>query len=228
MLLYEKFRPATLGDVVGQDDVVKRLKVIRDRGNNDGPPVGCSGSGFGGRVFWISGPSGSGKTTLARIIAADVADPYAIVEIDAQRLSIEQLREFDRMCHFRPIGKNGWHAFIVNESHGLSGRVVSELQTVLEEMHVQRTSTWIFTTTTRGQQRLFDTKFDAQPFLSRAMMFELSPKGHELDFAMRVQQIAQSEGLDGRPLAEYIELIRRCDGNLRKALNEVESGAMLT
>lgn len=234
LALYEKFRPATLDDVVGQDDVVKRLKVIRDRGNNDGKAVGCGESGFGGRVFWISGPSGSGKTTLARIIARDVADPYAIIEFDAQRLSLGDkddgkvsLRELRGYCQFRPIGSKGWHAFICNEAHNLSSRVVSELQTVLEEPHVQRTSTWIFTTTTKGQQRLFDTKFDAQPFLSRAMMFELSPKGHELDFAMRVQQIAVSEGLDGRPLAEYIELVRHCNGNMRQCLNAVESGEML-
>lgn len=212
--LYSKWRPTTLDDVVGQDDVVRRLKVIRDR------------TGFGGRVFWFSGPSGAGKTTLARIIAEDAADGYAIQEIDAARLTVEQLRELERSCRMKPLGK-GWHAIIVNESHNLSARVVSELQTVLEEPHVQHTSLWVFTTTTAGQQKLFDTKFDAQPFLSRAMMFELSPHGHELDFAQRVMEIAQAEGLDGQPLSAYVELIRRCCGNLRKAINEVESGIML-
>lgn len=213
MLLYEKVRPRSFDEVVGQDDVIRRLNVIRERG-------------FGGRVFWLSGPSGAGKTTIARIIAAEVADPYAIVEIDAQRLSIEQLREFDRMCHFRPIGVKGYHCFIANEAHGLSSKVVSELQTVLETDYVQTTSTWIFTTTTAGQQRLFDTKFDTMPFLSRAVMIELSAKSF-LEMATRLQQIAVDEGLDGQPLSAYIDLIRRCSGNMRKALNEIDSGAML-
>lgn len=212
--LYERMRPRSLDEVVGQDETIKRLKLIRDR------------SGFGGRVFWFSGPSGAGKTTLARLIAEDAADAYAIIEIDAARLTVEQLRDFERMCRMKPLGK-GWHAFVINESHNLSARVVSELQTVLEEPHVQNTSLWVFTTTTAGQQRLFDTKFDAQPFLSRAMMFELSMHGHELDFAQRVMEIAQAEQLDGRPLCEYVELIRRCNGNMRKALNAVESGEML-
>lgn len=214
MLLYERWRPKSLDDVVGQAETVKRLKLIRDR------------SGFGGRVYWISGPSGSGKTTLARIIADDAADGYAIVEIDAARLGVEELRDIERMCRMKPLGK-GWHALIVNEAHNLSSRVVSELQTVLEEPHVQRTSLWVFTTTTAGQQRLFNDKFDALPFLSRAMKFELSPKGHELDFALRVQEIAQRENLDGRPLEDYIALIRRCKGNMRAALNAVESGELL-
>jgi replication-associated recombination protein RarA len=212
--LYERFRPRTLDEVVGQDETVKRLKLIRDR------------TGFGGRVFWFSGPSGAGKTTMARLIAEDAADAYAIVEIDAARLTVEQLRDFERMCRMKPLGR-GWHAFIINEAHNLSARVVSELQTVLEEPHVQNTSLWVFTTTTAGQQRLFDTKFDAQPFLSRAMMFELSLHGHELDFAQRVMEIARAEDLDGRPLCEYVDLIRRCKGNLRQALNAVESGEML-
>ncbi len=214
MVLYERWRPRTLDGVVGQDDVVKRLKLIRDR------------SGFGGRVYWFSGPSGAGKTTLARLIAEDAADGYAIIEIDAARLTVEQLRDFERMCRMKPLGK-GWHAFIVNESHNLSGRVVSELQTVLEEPHVQHSSLWVFTTTTAGQQKLFDTKFDAQPFLSRAMMFELSAHGHELDFAQRVMEIAQAENLDGQPLAAYVELVRKCNGNMRKCLNAIESGEML-
>lgn len=229
LTLYEKYRPTTLDDVVGQDETVRRLKVIRDR--NGGGRVtaddGYPNPGFGGRVFWISGPSGAGKTTLARILANETADRYAIVEIDAQKLNIELLREFERQCKFRPIGKCGYHAFIVNEAHGLSSKVVSELQTVLEDRHVQRNSLWVFTTTTAGQQKLFDTKFDAQPFLSRAMMFELSPKGHELDFAQRVMEIAQAEQLDGRPLCEYVELVRRCKGNMRQCLQMVESGCMI-
>lgn len=112
---------------------------------------------------------------------------------------------------------------------GLSDRVVSRLQTVLEEPQVQRNSTWIFTTTNRGQRALFDDKFDACPFLSRATALEFESRGSELElaFAVHVRKIAQAEGCDGRPLEDYLALVRRCGHNLRKAIGEVESGAML-
>lgn len=213
--LYERMRPKTFAEVVGNDDILKRLDIMRQRG------------GLGGKVIYLSGQSGSGKTTIARLIAKEVADDYAIVEMDAQRVSIEHLREFDRMCRFRPIGPKGHHCFVLNEFHNCSSRVVSEMQTVLAEEHVQRTSTWVLTTTLSGQQRLFDQKFDAAPFLSRAIQFTLSSRGKELDFAIRVREIAQAEGLDGQPLNAYLDLAKRCDGNMRKMLNEIESGAML-
>src|SRR5688500_18381532 len=97
--------------------------------------------GLVGRVFWITGDSGTGKTTVARLIAGEVADAYAVVEVDAQDVGMDRVREFEQMCQVRPLGK-GCHVFIINEAHGLSGKVVSRLQTVLEQEHVQRTSTW--------------------------------------------------------------------------------------
>jgi hypothetical protein len=111
----------------------------------------------------------------------------------------------------------------------LSDRVVSRLQTVLEEPCVQRNSTWVFTTTNRGQESLFADKFDACPFLSRATVLELESPGEQLvlDFACYVRKIAQAEGCDGRPIGAYIDLVRKCKHNLRARLMAVESGVLL-
>lgn len=211
--LYERSRPKDWSEVVGQDKAMKRLELMRERG------------GLGGRAFWITGKSGCGKTTIARLIAKEIADEYAIIEMDAQRVTLEDIRGFDRMCRCRPIGK-GYHVFILNEAHRLSSKVVSELQTVLETPHVQKNSTWICTTTLKGAT-LFDTKFDALPFLSRSIKLELDGRGSELEFALRARSVAQQEGLDGKPLEAYIELIRQCGGNLRAAYNAIESGELL-
>ena len=62
---------------------------------------------------------------------------------------------------------------IVNEAHGMSSKVVSRLQTVLEQGCVQKNSTWIFTTTFQGQKRLFDGVMDPCPFMSRAIELTL-------------------------------------------------------
>ncbi|MCH7725804.1 MAG: AAA family ATPase, partial [Planctomycetes bacterium] len=69
--LYEQYRPNTWDDLVGQDKLVKQLSILRRRG-------------LVGRVFWITGDSGTGKTTVARLVANEIADDYAVVEIDAQ------------------------------------------------------------------------------------------------------------------------------------------------
>lgn len=212
--LYEQYRPSGWNDLVGQDKLVQKLDVLRRRG-------------LIGRVFWITGDSGTGKTTVARLIASEVADDYAVIEIDAQDLGLERVREYERMCQLKPLGK-GCHVFIVNEAHGLSSKVVSRLQTVLEQDNVQRNSTWIFTTTFQGQKRLFDDKFDACPFMSRAIELTLE-HGEDvvLAFAVRARQIAQREQLDGQPLDAYVRLVRQCDCNMRRVLQTIEAGEML-
>ena len=116
----------------------------------------------------------------------------------------------------------------MNEAHGLSSKVVSRLQTVLEDECVQRNSTWIFTTTLAGQQKLLDSSFDANPFMSRAIEVVLA-HGPELElaFALRAREIARKENLDGKPIDQYVRLVRECRCNFRSVLQRVESGEML-
>ena len=54
--LFEKYRPKTFDEVLGQDKAIHKIELLLARG-------------WGGRAWWISGASGAGKTTLARIIA---------------------------------------------------------------------------------------------------------------------------------------------------------------
>ena len=214
--LYEQWRPSTFADVAGQDEVIRKIQTLARRG-------------LVGRVFWITAHSGQGKTTIARLIAKDIADDYAVIEVDAQDLTMDRLRDFERMCQFRPIGK-GCHVFIVNEAHTLSKRVVDRLKTTLELSHVQANSTWVFTTTIneQAQRQLFDEDKTGGPFLSRAIELILN-HGPELElaFAIRARKIAQSEQLDGKALEDYVDLVRDCRCNMRKVLQRIESGDML-
>ena len=120
MQLYERYRPTSLNDVIGQDKAVKRISLMRDRG------------GLAGRAYLLSGASGTGKTTIARLIAAEVADDFSTEEVDATDLSASRIRELARQSQTKGLDGRG-RVYIVNECHGLNRAALRQLLTTLEE-----------------------------------------------------------------------------------------------
>jgi replication-associated recombination protein RarA len=211
--LAEKYRPATLEEVIGQDKAVSVIRRLQDRGT------------LAGRAYWLAAKSGVGKTTLARIMAESVADPLNIVELDASALTPAMLRDIERDSSMYGIGAKSGRAFIVNEAHGLRRDTIRQLLVLLERIpdHVL----WAFTTTQDGQEALFEDCADASPLLSRCLALPVTSQPGAAKLGERVYAIAEAEGLGGKTLAQVQRFVSDCAGNMRAALNQLEAGALL-
>ena len=210
--LYEKYRPKTLDQIIGQDKAVKTIKRLSERG-------------IGGRALWISGISGSGKTTLARIIADSIADDLYVQEFDcADQLSVSALDKIEADMQYRAFGKGG-KAIIINEAHGLRKAPIRRLLGLLER--IPDYVVFIFTTTKQGESKLFDDQIDANPLLSRCAKIELTNQGLAKLFAEHCRQIATRENLNGKTMQSYIKLAQNCKNNCRQMLMAIESGEMI-
>jgi hypothetical protein len=84
----------------------------------------------------------------------------------------------------------------------------------------------IFTTTSEGDEKLFEEQIDAHPLLSRCQEITLSRRDLAQAFAARAKQIALAEGLDGPDDSEYLKLVRNCKNNMRAVLQAIEAGVM--
>ena len=217
-MLTEAYRPATFADVVGQGKTVRQIALIRKR------------SGLGGKSFFLSGQSGTGKTTIARLIAREIASELAIVEVNAREVDLEFIRDMERDFRFHAVAADGeptGRAWILNEAHLLRGPIISRLLTTLEPGNVPPHCVVIFTTTTDGQESLFEDYADASPLLSRCLRLDLSRRGLADVFAQRLLDICHAEGLVRPTLKQCKDCLQEKRNNLRAAIQDAEAGRFI-
>ena len=122
MSLYLKYRPSTLADLLGNDDIVSSLdKMLKDK-------TKCPHS------FLLHGPTGCGKTTIGRIIATELGSIGSdIRELDsAQFRGIDMVREIRSQCQYRPL-ESDCRVWIIDEGHKLTKDAQSAFLKILED-----------------------------------------------------------------------------------------------
>ncbi len=127
-VLYRKYRPTKLSDVVGQEQVTDALANAIKQGKI-------------GHAYLFIGPRGTGKTSVARIFAHavndfdyQVEDSYLdIIEIDAaSNTGVDNIRELREKAVIAPT--NGkYKVYIIDEVHMLTKSASNALLKTLEE-----------------------------------------------------------------------------------------------
>jgi len=127
-VLYRKYRPTRLEDVVGQEQVTSVL-------------ANAIKSGKIAHAFLFIGPRGTGKTSVARILAHavngfdyQVEDSYLdIIEIDAaSNTGVDNIRELREKAVIAPT-KGKYKVYIIDEVHMLTKSASNALLKTLEE-----------------------------------------------------------------------------------------------
>jgi len=145
--LYNRYRPKTFAEVVGQGHVTEALlQALRSA---------QAGGGGIHHAYLFSGPRGCGKTSSARILAASLncvhgptPDPCGIcdqcmairagnsvdvIEIDAaSHGSVDDARDLRERAAFSPAGAR-YRVFVVDEAHMISKEGFNALLKIVEE-----------------------------------------------------------------------------------------------
>ena len=200
MGLYQKYRPQTFEEVVGQPKAVASLAAMIGGGE---PP----------HAMLFHGPSGTGKTTLARVTARALGcDPIDFVELDAADFrGIDTVREMRRNMAFKPR-RGTCRVWLMDECHALTKDAQNAVLKALEDTpaHV-----YLMLATTEPGRLLATIRSRCSAFQTELV----SPK----DIAMNVLwPIVRAEGKSvGKDTLKVIAA--RSNGNVRSAVVMLEA-----
>jgi len=203
----EKYRPKMLDDVVGQDEIIERLKAYAKTKNV--PHL----------IF--AGPAGTGKTTSALALAREVfgEDDWKqnfneLNASDERGIGIVRgkIKNFARTA---PIGKSQFKIIFLDEADALTSEAQSALRRTIEKYtHICR-----FILSVNYSSKIIE------PIQSRCTFFRFRPIKSD-DVKKHMRMIATKEKLEITPDGlETLIFISR--GDLRKAINLLQVGATI-
>ncbi len=158
MNLAEKYRPQTLSEIRGQNQIVACLKSFIRRPQS--------------KAFLFAGSPGTGKTSAAHCMArelgvdVDKKEWGGLHEIASGELTAENIREmFRNSMQFHTWSGSGWKALICNEADNMSDKAQFIFLDILEHLPPQ---TIVIFTTNNGEKlsRRFRERCECHEFKS--------------------------------------------------------------
>lgn len=223
-VLYQKYRPQTFAEVVGQAPIVQTLRNAAEAGEL-------------AHAYLFTGSRGVGKTTLARLLAKAAncqsmkkGDPCGkcdiclsvaggtsldIIEIDAaSHTGVDNVRELIEHAGFRPTSL-AMKVFIIDEVHMLTKQAFNALLKTLEEppAHV------MFVLATTDIEKIPET------IASRTQRFDFK-RITGGDMGETLKRIAKDQKLK---LADGVveAVVAQSEGSMRDALSRLDMIASL-
>jgi len=199
----EKYRPETLEDVVGHENIISRIESYVEQ--NDIPHL------------LFAGPAGTGKTATSVSIAKEIyGDDWQenFLELNASdERGIDVVR--DRIKNFARASFGGYDYRIIflDEADALTDDAQSALRRTMEQF----SNNTRFILSCNYSSRIID------PIQSRCAVFRFSQLADDA-VAARVRDIADNEGI------EYTDdgidaLVYAADGDMRRAINSLQAAA---
>ncbi len=202
----EKYRPQTLEEVVGQEEITDRLQSYVETGNVPN--------------LLFAGPAGVGKTTCAHAVARELygerwRDNFTELNASDER-GIDVVRDkIKNFARAAPVGDADYKLIFLDEADSLTRDAQPALRRTME----MYTNTCRFILSCNYSSNIID------PIQSRCTVFRFRSVDDE-DLMRRLRYIADEEDVtvtgDGLKALAYVS-----QGDVRRAVNSLQAAAAL-
>jgi len=200
----EKYRPKKLDEIVGQDNIIKRIKAFVKKGSIPN--------------LLFAGIQGTGKTSVAIALANELfGNRDNFIELNASdSRGIDTVRgEIKDFARTRPIGKANFKIILLDEADALTKDAQQALRRTMENY----SETCRFILDCNYSSKLIE------PIQSRCVVFRFRPITQE-DIKKYFERIEKGENIKIKEDA-ISAIYKECGGDLRKATNILQACASI-